>query len=96
MRNLRIASGLVVGVLGFAPALSTPAQQAQQKPGSLMIAQEDTVKVSAREQYEGGRKQLAAWHATTPSSRRMRNRRVLVDRRSISAEGYDALVTVLL
>jgi hypothetical protein len=64
MRNLRIASGLVVGVLGFAPALSTSAQQAQQKPGSLMIAQEDTVKVGAREQYEGGRKQLAAWHAS--------------------------------
>ena len=29
-----------------------------------MIAQEDTVKAGAREQYESGRKQLAAWHAS--------------------------------
>ena len=59
-----ITSGLVVGVLGFAAAIPTPAQQPQQKPRSLMIAQEDTIKVGAREQYEAGRKQLAAWHAS--------------------------------
>jgi hypothetical protein len=61
MRNLRIASCLV---LAFGATLPTLAQQPQQKPGSLMIAQEDTVKADAREQYEGGRKQLAAWHAS--------------------------------
>lgn len=55
---------LVVGVLGFVAALSTSAQEAQSKPASLMISQEDTVKAGAREQYEGGRKQLAAWHAS--------------------------------
>lgn len=64
MRNLRIVSGLAIGLLAFTATLPTPAQQSQQKPGSLMIAQQDTVKVGAREQYEGGRKQLAAWHAS--------------------------------
>ncbi len=64
MRNLRIASGFIIGVFGFAAALPTPGQQPQQKPGSLMITQEETVKVGAREQYEGGRKHLAAWHAS--------------------------------
>ena len=64
MRNLRIASGLIIGALGFAAALPTPAQQLQQKPRSLMIAQQDRVKVGAREQYEMGRKQLAGWHAS--------------------------------
>jgi len=62
--NLRIASGLVVGVLGFSMTLLSPAQQPQEKPGSLMATQEDIVKAGAREQYEAGRKQLAAWHAS--------------------------------
>jgi hypothetical protein len=64
MKPASITSGLVVGVLGFAAALPNSAQPAQQKPGSLMVSQEDTVKVGAREQYESGRKQLAAWHAS--------------------------------
>jgi len=64
LKTSAIGSAVVVGVLSFATALPTPAQQPQQKPGSLMITQEDTVKVGAREQYEGGRKQLATWQAS--------------------------------
>ena len=65
MRNIAFASRLAIGVLGFAGALLAPAQQPQHNPVSLMIAQEDTVKAGSREQYENGRKQLAAWHAST-------------------------------
>jgi hypothetical protein len=65
MRIQSTASSLAAIVLGLAAALPTPAQSPQQKLSSLMITQEDTIKVGAREQYEGGRKQLAAWHAST-------------------------------
>jgi hypothetical protein len=65
MKNFAFASSVVIGALGFAGALLAPAQQPQHNPLSLMITQEDTVKVGAREQYEDGRKQLAAWHAST-------------------------------
>ena len=64
MKNLRIVSGLAVATFSFGIAFLCPAQQPQQKPGSLMITQEDTIKAAAREQYEGGRKQLAEWHAS--------------------------------
>jgi hypothetical protein len=64
LKSSAITSSLVIGVLGVATAFPILGQQAQQKPGSLMISQEDTVKAGAREQYEGGRKQLAAWHAS--------------------------------
>ncbi|HKR26598.1 MAG TPA: hypothetical protein VJT08_07435 [Terriglobales bacterium] len=63
MRTLGIVSVPLVCVLGLAAALPTPAQQ-QQKPGKLTLIQEDTVKAGAREQYEAGRKELAAWHAS--------------------------------
>jgi len=62
--NQRIASGLPVCILVFSATLLSPAQQSQEKPGSLMTTQEETVKSGAREQYEAGRKQLAAWHAS--------------------------------
>jgi hypothetical protein len=64
MRKVRIVSCLVVGGLGFAAPLAIPAQQPQEKPGSLMITQQDTVKAGARAQYESGRKQLATWHSS--------------------------------
>lgn len=64
MWKSRNASFLVPAALVITMALPTPAQQPSQKPGSLMIAQEETVKVGAREQYESGRKQLAAWQAS--------------------------------
>jgi hypothetical protein len=64
MRNIQIASCLVVGVIAFAAILPTRAQRPQQMPANLMISQEDTLKVGAREQYEAGRKHLAAFHAS--------------------------------
>lgn len=64
MRNSRSASVLVFGLLIFATILPALAQQAQQKQPSLMTAQQDTVNVGARQQYEAGRKQLAQWHAS--------------------------------
>src|SRR6185503_6117049 len=64
MMNSRIAFGFAVVTLGFGAALLSQAQQSQQKPGSQMISEEDTVKAGAREQYEGGCKQLTAWHAS--------------------------------
>lgn len=64
MRIQSTFSSLVAFVLGLAAGLPAAAQSPQQKPSSLMTAQEDTIKVGAREQYEAGRKQLAAWHAS--------------------------------
>ena len=61
MRVSCIALGLAVIVLGL---VTSPSSMAQEKPGKLTIVQEDTVKDGAREQYEAGRKQLAAWHAS--------------------------------
>lgn len=62
MWNSPIASGLLIGC--FAATLVAPAQQSQPKPGTLMIAQEETVRAGARQQYEQGRKQLVAWQAS--------------------------------
>lgn len=65
MKNFAFASRFVIGVLGIAGALLAQAQQPQHNAANLMLAQEDTVRAGAREQYEAGRKQLAAWHAST-------------------------------
>jgi hypothetical protein len=59
-----IPSRRIVVVLGLVAALTAPAQQPSPKPGNLMITQEDTVRVGAREQYEAGRKQLVAWQSS--------------------------------